>query len=478
MFDDSANTFIFFFWKEIESKQSEPTSSHKFEFSTMGFRILKRRIRSETAATVNKASVYKVNASTTSRRRRRNRTNTDNESSPIVAKQSADDDSLVSVRGTSICNSGNLDQRHQHMLIMREADDVINDPSDSTGRNDGNKTDADPWSECNLQATIARWKLNEAEIARLKELQHNLKDCAHHYKYDPEIVLRFMTSPLGKDAENMFRKMVQWRIENNIDTVLDDYKPDPILTDYNVTAILKDYDYDGDPIYVERGGASDGHGMLKRFTREQLMDFAIYTRELNTQGAWIKEYHERQGRTVKDVTVVYDLKGMNSHHLNPNVLNMFGAIMTLNSEKYPGPLKRMIIIRAPAIFRLVWAVAKNFFPQSSRDKMVFAGKHPEKILAKYMDIKVLPPCICEGGEGQVATGLPPSIEGGFIPDHVQPLPQNQLLHANSSHTHHTDHRQACQSPGNMSSKTYRTQDTFEHDSIVSSADTSIGSSSR
>ena len=445
----------------------------------MGFRILKRRIRSEAAAKVNKASVKKFNARTTSRRRRRNSFNTDNESSSPSneVRESIDDDILVGVRGASICNSGNLDQRHHHMLVLREAADATNDPVDSTKNIDGNQTDADPWSESNLQETVARWKLDEAEVARLKELQYSLQDCAHHHKYDPEIVLRFMTSPLGKDAENMFRKMVQWRMDNGIDTFLDDYKPDPILTDYNVTAILKDYDYDGDPIYVERGGASDGHGMLKRFTKEQLMDFAIYTRELNTQGAWIKEYEERQGRKVKDVTVVYDLKGMNTRHLNPEVLNFFGSVMALNSEKYPGPLKRMIIIRAPAIFRLVWAVARNFFPQSSRDKMVFAGKHPEKILAKYMDIKVLPPCICEGGEGQVASGLPPSIEGGIIPDHVQPLPQNQLLHAISSPTHNTD-RQTCQSPGNMSSKTYSTQDTFEHDSIVSSADTSIDSSSR
>ena len=449
----------------------------------MGFRILKRRTRSETSATVNKTAANKLRSSTSSRRRRRNSCYSDYETdrspfSSTVEEEAKngddgeDDDHIIRVRATSIYNSGNLDEKHESML-MREAADAVNDPSFITSsecKDCKESEDVDPWSETNLQVTIDRWKLNEAEIARLKELQHKLKDCAHHFKYDPEIVLRFMTSPLGKDAERLFREMVQWRIDNNIDTFMDDYKPDPILVDYNVTAILKDYDYDGDPIYVERGGASDGYGFLKRFTKDQLMDFAIWTRELNTRGAWIDEYHQRQGRTVKDVTVVYDLKGMNTHHLNPAVLNFFGSVMTLNSEKYPGPLKRMIIIRAPAVFRLVWAVARNFFPQSSRDKMVFAGKHPEKILAKYMDIKVLPSCICEGGEGEVATGLPPSIEGGIIPDHVQPLPQNQLLHANN-HSHDD-----CHSPGSsMSNRTYHTQGTFEQDSI---ADTSMDSSSR
>ena len=37
-----------------------------------------------------------------------------------------------------------------------------------------------------------------------------------------------------------------------------------------------------------------------------------------------------------------------------------------------------------------------------------------------MDLEVLPPCIWEGGKGEAATGLPPHMEGGIIPDHVQP----------------------------------------------------------
>ena len=404
----------------------------------MGFRIRKRRTQSEKAG----ALVVTLTSNSSSIGRRR-RNSTSNAATPIViATESPADEVLV--RATSICNSENLDRLHRQ---MRESGSPCVATSSSRRVHP-----EDPWSEANLREAIELWKLNDDEVARLKELQHNLKDCAHHFKYDPHIVLRFMTSPLGKDAEPLFRKMVQWRIENKIDSFLDDYKPDPILVDYNTTAILKDYDYDGDPIYVERGGMTDGYGMLKRFSKEQLMDYAIYTRELNTQGAWISDYEQRQGHKVKDVTVVYDLKGMNTHHLNPQVLNFFGQIMALNSEKYPGPLKRMIIIRAPALFRFAWTIVKNFFPQSSRDKMVFAGKHPEKILAKYMDLKVLPACICEGGEGEVAIGLPPKIEGGVIPEHRQPL------HYNNTRAFHS-------------------QDTFdvetEHDSIVSSADTSM-----
>lgn len=71
--------------------------------------------------------------------------------------------------------------------------------------------------------------------------------------------------------------------------------------------------------------------------------------------------------------------------------------------------QRMIIIRAPSIFRYVWAVAKHFFRQSARNKMIFASKNYVEVLDNYIDRHVLPPSIAPGGYGQVAIGQPPLI---------------------------------------------------------------------
>ena len=97
-----------------------------------------------------------------------------------------------------------------------------------------------------MRDCIALWKLDSQQVAQLMDLKERLKDCAHHFKYDPHIILRFMTSPRGAEKETLFRKMVQWRIENNIDNMLEEYRPHQILLDYNPTAILEDYDRDGD----------------------------------------------------------------------------------------------------------------------------------------------------------------------------------------------------------------------------------------
>lgn len=71
--------------------------------------------------------------------------------------------------------------------------------------------------------------------------------------------------------------------------------------------------------------------------------------------------------------------------------------------------QRMIIIRAPSIFRYAWAVAKHFFRQSLRRKMIFASKNYLRVLDEFVSRDVLPPSIAEGGIGKVAIGMPPLI---------------------------------------------------------------------
>ena len=69
----------------------------------------------------------------------------------------------------------------------------------------------------------------------------------------------------------------------------------------------------------------------------------------------------------------------------------------------------MIIIRAPSIFRIAWAIAKNFFRQSLRRKMIFAPSNYLEVLDEFIPRDALPPSIAQGGLGRVAMGMPPLI---------------------------------------------------------------------
>jgi len=199
-------------------------------------------------------------------------------------------------------------------------------------------TTVDPWSEPMLVKTMQLWELSVLDQQKLRSLQTKLADVKHAWN-TPEVVLGFALTTGWETAEAKFRTMIQWRLDNDVDSLLTNYQPNRLMLDNSPIAFLKDYDREGDPIYVERGGAIDVKGMLNRFSKEELMRHAIWLREVHGNGEWVKEYERRQGRECRHVTVVYDLQGLNRQHLNPSVLGFFIEFMQITEDYYPGPIK-------------------------------------------------------------------------------------------------------------------------------------------
>lgn len=270
----------------------------------------------------------------------------------------------------------------------------------------------DFWSEKSVKEVIERWDLSPEMQQRLMEFKEQVADI-DHFKNDPHMLVRFLHGPWGyKEAESMFRKMVEWRLLHNVDTILDDYVPPPLLLEGIPSAVLQDYDREGDPVYVERGGCVNIPGLLKIFGKDEMYKHGIWSRERNTNGAWINDYERRTGRKAKAITIIYDLKGLSSTHLNAKGVEYFKEIMTITKCMFPGPIKKMIIIRAPKIFQIVWSIVKHIFPVSARQKMVFLGNNNYlDEIDKYMDINILPPSIYEGGSGGAAVGMMQTLDG-------------------------------------------------------------------
>lgn len=102
------------------------------------------------------------------------------------------------------------------------------------------------WSLKNLQYIRELWSLTDEQYQELSSMKQRLADI-DHWKNNPYEVTRFVTGPQGfAQAETLFRAMIDWRIENNVDTILDTYKPPKILLDYLPSAILAGYDKDGE----------------------------------------------------------------------------------------------------------------------------------------------------------------------------------------------------------------------------------------
>jgi CRAL/TRIO domain len=109
--------------------------------------------------------------------------------------------------------------------------------------------------------------------------------------------------------------------------------------DYCPSAILHGLDHDGDPIYLERAGATDAASLLTHFGHKALIRHVIWLRELCGRGAWITNHEQRMGRPITQVTIVYDLEGLNMRHLRPGVLPLFAHMMRLTQDNYTGPVK-------------------------------------------------------------------------------------------------------------------------------------------
>lgn len=294
--------------------------------------------------------------------------------------------------------------RHQHF---------VNKSGSSFGCEDSLEA---RWSLKNLQYIRTLWSLSDEQYQELSLMKDKLADI-DHFKNNPYEVTRFVTGPQGFDhAERLFRECIAWRIENNVDEMLETYKPPQILLDYLPSAILAGTDKEGDPIYLERGGAMDGPGFLTRYGREKLMKHIIWSRELASRGRWIEEYERKMGRPPTRLTIIYDMQGLNSRHMKAGVLPFLTESMRITQQRYNGLAKKMIIIRAPPIFNVIWGLCKYAFPQNAVKKMVFSGPNNYlEVLDNYVDRQVLPPCIFAEGKGGVAIDMPRRLEGGRIP---------------------------------------------------------------
>lgn len=254
------------------------------------------------------------------------------------------------------------------------------------------------------------WNLTTSQSKALMELRDRLVDVTNLGLNRPMNVVRYLRAQAYSPslAEVMFRNMLAWRETNRVDTFImtKDYTPPKDLVDRYPGAILKGNDLHGDPIFVNRTGVTDIVGLLETYGQEAMIQYEIYRRESGMIGSWIPEWERQSGRPIKQVLVIEDLQGLSGRVLSPKVAAFYGPVMELDQNNYPDAAKKVVVIRAPAIFCAAWAVAKRFFPPFLQEKMCFCSANNYlQVLSEHVDLNVLPPCINPAGSGQVVDGM-------------------------------------------------------------------------
>ena len=157
------------------------------------------------------------------------------------------------------------------------------------------------------------WNLALEDQQKMRQFQQRISDI-DHWKNDPFEVIRFYKEYKGNlnKAEKIFRSMIQWRIEDDVDNILETHgEPDPLWHQYPI-GVLNSMDKDGDPIYLDRAGVSDSVGLLQHFGVDAMKDYIVYTRELHERREFWKPYEDKVGHRVRNMTVLFDLDGIDT----------------------------------------------------------------------------------------------------------------------------------------------------------------------
>jgi len=116
----------------------------------------------------------------------------------------------------------------------------------------------------------------------------------------------------------------------------------------------------------------------------------------------------REGRPISTWTLLADLDGLNMRHLWRPGIKALLRIIEIMEANYPETMGRVLIIRAPRVFPILWTLVSTFIDEQTREKFLFCDDDFHRGLKDYIPEKHIPDFL--GGKAQCGTS-----EGGLIP---------------------------------------------------------------
>ncbi|KAG8128988.1 hypothetical protein E2320_015759 [Naja naja] len=221
-----------------------------------------------------------------------------------------------------------------------------------------------------------------------------------------EHILRFLRARdfnIDKAREILCQSLT-WRKQHQVDYILDTWNPPQVLQDYYAGG-WHHHDKDGRPLYVLRLGQMDTKGLVRALGEEALLRYVL---SINEEGLRrCKENTKVFGRPISSWTCLVDLEGLNMRHLwRPGVKALLRIIEVVEAN-YPETLGRLLILRAPRVFPVLWTLVSPFIDDNTRKKfLIYAGNDYQGPggLLDYIDKEIIPDflggeCMCEVPEG-------------------------------------------------------------------------------
>ncbi|ERE67791.1 SEC14-like protein 1 [Cricetulus griseus] len=207
-----------------------------------------------------------------------------------------------------------------------------------------------------------------------------------------EHILRFLRARdfnIDKAREIMCQSLT-WRKQHQVDYILDTWTPPQVLQDYYAGG-WHHHDKDGRPLYVLRLGQMDTKGLVRALGEEALLRYVL---SINEEGLRRCEENTKVfGRPISSWTCLVDLEGLNMRHLwRPGVKALLRIIEVVEAN-YPETLGRLLILRAPRVFPVLWTLVSPFIDDNTRRKfLIYAGNDYQGPggLLDYIDKEIIP----------------------------------------------------------------------------------------
>ncbi|KAM3865074.1 SEC14-like protein 1 [Diretmus argenteus] len=221
-----------------------------------------------------------------------------------------------------------------------------------------------------------------------------------------EHILRFLRArDFNMDkAREILCQSLTWRKQHKVDYLLETWTSPQVLHDY-YTGGWHHHDRDGRPLYILRLGQMDTKGLVRALGEESLLRHVL---SINEEGLRRCEENTKVfGRPISCWTCLVDLEGLNMRHLwRPGVKALLRIIEVVEAN-YPETLGRLLILRAPRVFPVLWTLVSPFIDENTRKKfLIYAGNDYQGPggLVDYIDKEIIPDflggeCMCEVPEG-------------------------------------------------------------------------------
>ncbi|CAG5123336.1 unnamed protein product, partial [Candidula unifasciata] len=237
-------------------------------------------------------------------------------------------------------------------------------------------------------------------------------------------------------AREMLVHSLAWRKLHNIDRILDGYKPPDVLEKYYPGG-WHYCDKEGRPLYIIKLGQMDVKGLMRSVGEEAILRHVLAVNEEGLKRA--EEATQKRGYPVSACTCIVDLEGLSMRHLwRPGIRALLRIIETVEVN-YPETMGRLLIVRAPRVFPILWTLVSPFIDENTRNKfMIYGGKDYLSAggLVDFMDQQYIPDflggdCFCDVPEGGL---VPKSLYQEELVDRSpeeHPLSTDSLYHTAS-----------------------------------------------